>query len=158
MFSGKKPPAKPSGGNLQREKFRGGLDGVPGKSGGKDRTETPIKSSEVGEGEDTSTITHHPDGSHTIKHADGEESKHPNMAHAAMQLHAKHESGPAMHVHDTGEGARTHHVGHDGMVEGPHEHGSVDEAADHMKQVMGEGGGNGAIEMSEEHPPGMNMY
>lgn len=64
----------------------------------------------------------------------GEEGPHEML----QGLHAKH-GGKHMHVHAHEAGVTTHHIGEDGEVEGPHEHGSMEEAADHMKMVMGDG-------------------
>ena len=133
-----------SGGNMQREKFAKGAAEPEPKTKG-----APMKGSGEHEGEPTTEITHHADGSHTAVHSDGETSEHPHMGHMAMHLHAKHSDGEAMHAHKHEAGVTTHHVGADGQVEGPHEHGSTDEAAEHMKQVLGEDGGNGSMEMSD---------
>lgn len=153
MFDGKNTKHM-RGGNMQREKFAESA----GKPGGKDRTDPKVKGAEGEGGEATTEITHHADGSHTAKHSDGETSEHPNMGHLAMHMHAKHSDGEAMHAHKHDEGGvTTHHVGMDGMVEGPNEHGSTEEAADHMKQTLGEDGGNGAMEMSDGASPAHGM-
>jgi hypothetical protein len=62
-------------------------------------------------------------------------------------LQALHEKmgGKHMHVHAHDAGVTTHHVGEDGMVEGPHEHTSMEEAASHIHQVMSDG--------MDEHQP-----
>lgn len=137
-----------SGGNAQREGFKksalGGSKGAPAGKGGKAEAESETK----GDGS-TTTITHNGDGSHSVMHADGEKSEHPNTGHMLMTMHAKHSEGPGMHAHQHEAGVTTHHVGHDGMVEGPHEHGSADEAGEHMKQMLGDDGGNGAVEQSD---------
>jgi hypothetical protein len=146
MLDGK--PKMKSGGNVQREKFASG-------GGGKDRTDPKVKgpAPEKAGGEATTEITHHGDGTHTAVHSDGETSEHPSMGHLAMHMHAKHGDGEAMHVHKHESGVTTHHVGMDGAVEGPHDHGSTDEAAEHMKSMLGEDGGNGAMEMSDGMSP-----
>ncbi len=162
LFDGKMK----SGGNVQREKFR--------EKAGKMESEPKAKGGPIAEGaggdEPTTTITHHADGSKTAAHSDGETSEHPNSGHLAMHMHSKHEDGEAMHVHKNMDGATTHHVGMDGQVQGPHQHGSTEEAADHMKSMLGDGGGaNGAEEngMSEHLPTsrspqgglgGMDLY
>lgn len=151
MLDGK-PKKYMSGGNKQRESF-GEKVGKSGGSEGKDKGETPVKSSKTEGESNTTTITHNGDGTHTAEHSDGERSEHPSMGHLAMHLHGKHEGGMAMHAHAHDSGVTTHHVGHDGMVEGPHEHGSADEAGEHMKQMLGEDGGNGAMEMSDGMAP-----
>lgn len=151
MLDGKKTKYT-SGGNTQREAFMGKAMG----GGGKDKGETKVKGpapEKSGDGS-TTTITHNGDGSHTVEHADGEHSEHPSMGHLAMHMHGKHEGGMAMHAAAHDSGVTTHHVGHDGMVEGPHEHGSADEAGEHMKSMLGEDGGNGAMEQSDGMEPG----
>jgi hypothetical protein len=141
---------KKSGGNAQRENFGAKASAEPmGKAKPEPKTEGGM--GEMHEGGETK-ITHNGDGSHSVDHADGEHSDHPSTAHMVMHLHGKHAEGEAMHVHNHGgmeHGAEgkpvtTHHHGHDGMVEGPDHHDSMDAAAEHMKQTMGEDGGNGA--------------
>lgn len=53
-------------------------------------------------------------------------------------LHAK-TGGKHMHIHSHGKGHTTHHVGDDGMAEGPNEHGDDEALAEHVKGVMGDG-------------------
>ena len=131
--------AEPAGKMKPEGKTSGGM-GEPMKAGGE------------GAGEGVTTINH---ADNSVNHADGEHSEHASMAHALMHIHGKHEGGEAMHVHNHGgnehsEGkpVTTHHHGHDGMVEGPHHHDSVEAAGEHMKSAIGEGvgpdGGNGA--------------
>lgn len=146
FLDGKEKPRQ-SGGNVQRESLGSGKAMPEAKTHG-------------GEGgsESSTTIQHHADGSHTVQHHDGETSEHPSTGHMLMGLHAKHESGDGMHVHkhdgmpnhphegmEPHHAVTTHHVGMDGQVEGPTHHGSVDEAGQHMQQVMGEDGGNDAV-------------
>lgn len=145
-----------SGGNVQREnhmnKAAGGKSDAKGE--GKVKSDPDEGTEQSSEAEGTTTMQHMPGGAVKVQHADGEESEHPSMAHAAMALHAKHEVGPAMHVHNHGgapmhdhagmEGhhmVTTHHVGHEGTVEGPHHHENMDAAAEHMKGSIGDGGG-----------------
>lgn len=79
------------------------------------------------------------DGSFKTKTSDGEETEHPHIGHALMHMASKHAEGKHMHIHEDGMGMVSHHhMGH-GNVEGPHEHGSADEAGDHVKDVMGDG-------------------
>jgi hypothetical protein len=153
------------GGNVQREKFASGGSGSEKPMGGNKRGaegEEKVKGKPSEGGESTTTITHHGDGSHAVDHADGEHSEHESTGHMLMHMHAKHHPGePAHHAHQHDEGVTTHHVGMDGMVEGPHQHGSADEAGEHMKQVLGEDGGNGAVQMSdgmEEHGAMPQLY
>ncbi len=160
MF-GKKPGAsRPSGGNVQRENFAKSANaGAKEPRGGK---AMPEEHKVEGASENgTTTITHHGDGSHSVDHADGEHSDHPTTGHMVTHLHGKHADGEAMHVHhhggnehSEGKPVTTHHHGHDGMVEGPHHHGSMDEAAEHMKATIGDDGGNGAQQMAPSEMPG----
>lgn len=89
-------------------------------------------------------------GSAMKRHGAGEggppmETEHPpGSAGSPVHEHlaAMHEEmgGKHMHMHHDGMGGPhiTHHVGHDGMVQGPHEHASADEAANHARQFFGE--------------------
>lgn len=94
-----------------------------------------------GEGKETK-IEHHeppmPDGTkHTVHHADGEVSKHPNAGHMAAHMHAKHEGGEVGNMHSDGMGGvTTHHVGPDGEVNGPEAHQSPEEGGEHLASVM----------------------
>src|SRR4051812_10329246 len=54
-----------------------------------------------GDGKKTE-ITHHPDGSHEIRHSDGEVTKHPSAGHAAAHFHAKHGGGEVANMHSDG--------------------------------------------------------
>jgi hypothetical protein len=55
--------------------------------------------------------------------------------------------GKHAHIHSDGFSHTTHHVGEDGQVQGPHEHGSAEEAADAMKNFLSE--------EAQESPSGM---
>lgn len=90
-----------------------------------------------GSGTET-TITHHPTGELEVHHSDGEVSKHPNAGHMAAHLHAKHTGGEVGNMHrDEATGKTiTHHVGPDGEVQGPMEHDSPQDGADHLCQSM----------------------
>lgn len=74
-------------------------------------------------------------------------------------LHAKH-GGAHMHVHKHEAGVTTHHIGEDGVVEGPHEHAGMPEAAQHMQSVMGDHMGGGEMPMAGAHQmaPQMSGY
>ena len=121
-----------AGQNYQREAFKGHVSSMP-KPGG----EQPMHG---GGAMGKTTIHHMPDGSHHVEHHDGEKSEHPSMGHAAMHMAAKHDGGEHGHIHAHPEGgATTHHVGMDGQVTGPDEHGSVGEATDHLEGMMGDG-------------------
>ena len=147
---------KKSGGNAQREKFGESMSKGEPKGGAKPEPKTSGGMGEMHEGGGQTTITHNGDGSHSVDHADGEHSDHPTTGHMVTHLHGKHADGEAMHVHhhggnehSEGKPVTTHHHGHDGMVEGPHHHDSVEAAGEHMKNAIGDGavgpdGGNGA--------------
>lgn len=108
----------------------------------------PEGGAEHGEAMGKTVIHHMKDGSHHVEHHDGEKSEHPSMGHAGMHMAAKHDGGEHGHIHAHPEGgATTHHVGMDGQVTGPDEHGSVGEAANHLEGMMGDG------EMPEHEMP-----
>lgn len=145
-----------SGGNVERESFNKKASDKPKDKGDKPK---PKGDMEPDGDEPTTTITHHADGSKTAMHSDGETSEHPDGGHLAMHMHAKHGDGEAGHIHANMDGATTHHVGMDGQVQGPDQHGSVGEAADHMKQMLGEDGGNAAVEQAGPPQRGVgNLY
>ena len=117
--------------HYQRTAFKGHMSSMA-KPGG--------EKSSGGESTGKTEIHHMADGSHEVTHSDGEKSSHPSMGHAAMHMAAKHDGGEHGHIHAHPEGgASTHHVGMDGQVTGPDEHGSVGEAADHLSGMMGDG-------------------
>ncbi len=187
LLDGKKKPMR-SGGNFQREKFSegvasggagggtgGGAGGGRGVSGmGKAPGKPELHTSMTQEPEPDkghsgqTTIMHGEDGSHTVKHADGEETEHPNIHHAMMAVASKHESGDHGVMHHHGgmpehphEGMEehhtvtTHHVGMDGEVQGPHHHGSPEEAGQHLASMMGDDGhGLGEPSMPMDMGPG----
>lgn len=117
--------------HYQRAAFKEHMGSMP-KPGG--------EKSAGGEAIGKTEIHHMSDGSHEVAHHDGEKSSHPNASHMAAHMAAKHEGGEHGHIHAHPEGgATTHHVGMDGQVAGPDEHGSVGEAADHLSGMMGDG-------------------
>lgn len=119
------------GDHYQRMAFKEHMGSMP-KPGG--------EKSHGGESMGKTEIRHMADGSHEVTHHDGEKSSHPSMGHAGMHMAAKHDGGEHGHIHARPEGgATTHHVGMDGQVTGPDEHGSVGEAADHLSGMMGDG-------------------
>ena len=136
-----------SGGNPQREAFMARAHG----EGGKMRTDPEVKGTEDAKtentGDATTEITHHEDGTHTVKHADGETSEHPSLGHAMMAVHAKQGGDNAVHAEHDGVGITTHAM-KDGEVES-REHEGPEEAGEYMKQCLGEDGGNGAVEQSD---------
>jgi len=120
--------------NRQRADAAGGMDKpkekppmAPDKSG-KDEPE--------GDGSAHTTLHDHGDGTfHTESH-DGEKTEHPHIGHALMHMAGKHSVGRHFHAHHDGGGITTHHHTEEGGTEGPHEHGSTEEAMDHMGSVM----------------------
>lgn len=87
----------------------------------------------------TSELSDNGDGTFHTKTPDGKEMDHEHIGHALMHIASKHAEGKHVHVHEDGMGMVSHHhMGH-GDVQGPHEHGSADEAGDHVKDVMGDG-------------------
>jgi hypothetical protein len=117
-----------------------------GKLGGTDKGEgDPLKREQgktVGqsEGEEaTTTITHHGDGSHTVRTGDGQEEHHPDHLHAgAHVLH--HMSGGDKHhiVHHDGVAAHSHSIHEDGQHEDHGEHNSAEEAKGALDKFLGE--------------------
>lgn len=116
--------------------------GSPGKksiSGAMSR-ERPEHGGEPMDGEKT-TITHHPDGKHSVEHADGEktgphEHLHEAMAHISMKHHPDEGHSHVMHNED---GSHTSHHAKDGAVTGPHEHDNLDSVRAKMEEVAGDG-------------------
>ena len=63
----------------------------------------------------------------------------PHIGHQLMQQASESpEGGKHMHVHHDGMKYTTHHVGEDGEVQGPHEHGNMEALKDHMAQFFDE--------------------
>lgn len=131
-------------GNFEREAFKNKTSAM--SRGG----EKPAE--HEGGGEHTKIMHDHPKpGMHTVHHADGEKTEHPSVGHMLMGLHAKHAEGEGGHMEVHPEGhATTHHVGMDGMVQGPDEHEGPQEAGEHLGSVMSEpddmsGGGGGGM-------------
>lgn len=121
--------------NLQRENFKKKV-GEQMKAGAADSA-----SSEGPSGGGDIRVEDHGDGTVSVHHGDGETTgPHPSMAHAAMQMIAKHQGGEHGHIEPhPGGGATTHHVSMDGEVQGPVDHESEDEAYNHLKGSVGEG-------------------
>lgn len=95
-------------------------------------------------GEKMSSMHEHPDGTfHTMK--DGDKEEHPDMGHALMAMAAHHKpEGKHVHAHHDGMSVHTHGIS-EGQHEGPTEHGSTEEATQHMGDFM-----NGGEQQSEE--------
>jgi hypothetical protein len=148
-----------SGGNRQRESFASkAMSPKEDKPSSAAAPSQEAAKLEVPSG--STVITRTPEGGYTAKHADGEETSHPSLGHLAMTMHAKNEEGDAMHVNSKDGMFSSHRVGADGMVEGPNDHGSADEAAEHMKSSMGgdamaDLAGSG---LSDGHAGGDDLY
>lgn len=79
----------------------------------------------------------------------GAEEDHPTLGHALMAM-AGHHAPEGKHVHAHSHGGSVHSHGHSGgMTEGPNEHGSAEEAGQHMGNYLSENDGN-----EQEHPSG----
>lgn len=98
------------------------------------------------EGQSKTEIHDNGDGTFHTKSHDGEETEHPHVGHMLMHLAAKHAEGKHMHMHHDGTSMVSHHVGEDGEVQGPDEHGSTQDAMDHMGKVM-----DGQEGMEDDH-------
>ena len=130
--------------NIERENFgkkiaamKGGAPGTEHAAGGEHSAEHG--SQVIGK----STVSHHEDGSHSVEHHDGEKSHHPSAGHMGMHMAGKHDGGEHGHIMPHAAGATTHHVDMSGEVQGPHEHGSEDEAYAHLKGSIGDGAEGG---------------
>lgn len=98
------------------------------------------------------------DGTFHTKTSDGEETDHPHIGHALMHIASKHSTGKHFHAHHDGMGITTHHHnGEGGKAEGPTEHGSSDDAAGEMKNVM-DGSGGDQDQMADAAPDDSDMY
>lgn len=83
----------------------------------------------------------HGDGSFSTRmHGEGEATKHPTHMHAVAHL-AHHVTGGDKHhiAHHDGMSVHTHGIHESGEHDGPHEHGSANEASQHMEAFMGDG-------------------
>jgi len=70
------------------------------------------------------------------EHGEGEPPEHAFLKSQHDQKGGKH-----MTIHSHEAGHTTHHIGHDGMVEGPHEHPDMESLKQHVEGTMGEEGG-----------------
>ena len=115
---------------------------MPGKDGKLPKNEAQKKPDPVnGDGEqhqsenEHSELHDHGDGTfHTVK--GGEEEQHPSLGHALMGM-AGHHAPDGKHVHAHHDGMSVHSHGHSGgMTDGPNEHGSGEEAGQHMGNYL----------------------
>jgi hypothetical protein len=118
----------------------GGLQNMGHKFPGKSDPDKKEQGEVRGEGgEHQTVITHHPDGTHTVKTHDGEEQHHPTHLHAGAHLLHHMSGGDKHHIaHHDGMGIATHGIHEDGQHEGPTDHNSAEEAADAMSKFLGE--------------------
>lgn len=100
-----------------------------------------------GEGDKTTTITHHGDGSHTVDTGEGEPEHHASHLEAGAHL-LHHMSGGDKHhiVHHDGMSATSHMIHENGEHEGPTEHNSADEAKQSLDKFFNEEAGEPAHE------------
>lgn len=112
MRKGEKPEYKP-----KPHEAKGGQEQAQGAGGG-----------------ETTTITHHPDGSHTI---DGEH--HPDHLHMLAHLGHKVTGGDKHHiVHHDGMSAHSHSIDEQGQHTDHGEHNSADDAKQALDTFLGE--------------------
>jgi hypothetical protein len=98
---------------------------------------------EMGEGKQT-TITHNEDGTHSVHHADGEQSDHPDHLHMLTHIGHKVTGGDKHHmVHHDGMQMHSHGVHESGEHDGTHSHENLDELKSSMDQFLGEEGQEG---------------
>lgn len=102
------------------------------------------------EGEKMSSMHDHGDGSfHTMK--DGAREEHPDMGHALMAM-ASHHKPEGKHFHAHHDGMSVHsHGSAAGEHDGPNEHASTDEAADHMKNYLSDDDSAQPEETAQDH-------
>jgi hypothetical protein len=117
-----------------------------------DRPKPPAIGKAVGDASVSHTTLHdHGDGTFHLEHEDGSSTESPHIGHALMSMASKHSDGMHMHVHQhPTEGLKTHHVGDDGQVQGPHDHANIEALKDHLGKFFNEeeheGGGYGGGE------------
>lgn len=119
---------------------RDGLDGLGKMRKGEKPAYTPKPhesshdAKAQAEGEQTTTITHHGDGTHSV---DGEHF--PDHLHAAAHVAHKMSGGDKHHiVHHDGMVSHSHSIGEDGQHEDHGEHNSADEARSALDKFLGE--------------------
>lgn len=93
---------------------------------------------EEGHGEH-SELHPHEDGIQFKTIKGGAEENHPDLGHALMALAGHHKpEGKHVHAHHDGMSVHTHGIA-DGQHDGPHEHGTPEEATDHMGSYLSDG-------------------
>jgi len=87
---------------------------------------------------------------------EGETADGSDVPKLLEELHAKH-GGKHMHVHHDGITMTSHHIGDDGVVEGPHEHATTDDLKSHMDMAFG-GEETPQEEAMEQHEHSLSGY
>lgn len=127
---------------------------LPGKDGKLPKMgDAPKKDPVNGDG-DKHESTHselHDNGDGSFKTVKGgAEEEHPTLGHALMSM-AGHHAPSGKHVHGHHDGGSVHSHGHSGgMTEGPNEHGSAEEAGQHMGNYLADDSGENSGEPSNE--------
>lgn len=99
------------------------------------------------------TIEDHGDGTFKSRMADGTETDHPDHLHMLAHIGHHVTGGDKHHVaHHDGMSIHSHGVHESGEHEGPNEHGSGEEAGQHLAQFMGGEGQEQPQEQQEEAP------
>lgn len=101
-------------------------------------------------GSDHSELHDHGDGTfHTVK--GGQQEEHPDMGHALMGLAGHHKpEGKHVHAHHDGMSVHSHGIS-GGVHDGPNEHGSAEEATQHMGNYLSEGENSEQPEQAQDH-------
>ena len=138
--------------NTQRamgaDKFRA-REGMPpkrqsgeGAAGVGDPMAKGANESDIGGDSTQTTITHNGDGTHSVQHADGDETgPHEHLHEAFAHISAKqHPDDAHSHVLHEADGTHTSHHAKDGEVSGPHSHPDMDALREHMDRFLAEEG------------------
>lgn len=88
----------------------------------------------------------------------GQEEEHPTLGHALMAM-AGHHAPEGKHVHAHSHGGSVHSHGHSGgMTEGPNEHGSGEEAGQHMGNYLAENSESNDNPSEEQDHEGLSGF
>lgn len=137
-----------------KKAFSGLMPGKDGKLPKMEESKRPdpvmgngAKREEVGE---HSELHDNGDGSFkTVK--GGAEEEHPDLGHALMGLAGHHKpEGKHVHAHHDGASVHTHGIS-EGMHDGPNEHGSTEEATEHMGNYLSDEGSTEQPEEAHDH-------
>ena len=87
--------------------------------------------------------------------ADGTDGGHHEAVKAHLEnMHAQH-GGRHMHITEHEHGGMTsHHIGHDGQVEGPHDHENIEALKDHLGRFFNEEENEYTDNQHQEHGAG----